>query len=147
MTIAEAVTPADVETRFGTFAVAPADVVHFAYGLPGFERCRRFVVVAPPELAPFTCLHGLDAPGPSFLTLDPRQVVPGYRVPLGAAERARLEAGPDETLLWLAIAHVEADLVTANLKAPLVINPRRMLGLQVMGVESGFRTDHPLTGE
>ncbi len=145
MTSALAVLPADVETRFGTFAVAPADVVHFAHGLPGFERCRHFVLVSAPELAPFTLFHGVDAPMPSFLTLDPRQIVAGYEVPLGAAERARLEARADEPLLWLSIAHVDADGITANLRAPIVINPRRMVGLQVMGADTGFATDHRLT--
>ncbi|MBP7779421.1 MAG: flagellar assembly protein FliW [Acidobacteria bacterium] len=147
MTSALAAVPADVETRFGTFAVAPADVVHFAHGLPGFERCHRFVVVTAPELAPFTCLHGLDTTGPSFLTLDPRQVVSGYHVPLGAGELARLDARSDEPLLWLAIVHVDDLAITANLRAPLVINPRRMLGLQVMNADTAFATDHLLTGE
>ena len=31
--------------------------------------------------------------------------------------------------------------------APLVINPRRMLGLQVMNADTAFATDHLLTGE
>ena len=45
MMTAAVATPADVETRFGTFPVAPADIVHFATGVPGFEQCRRFVLV------------------------------------------------------------------------------------------------------
>ena len=103
MTTAPPLPPPTVETRFGTFPVAAADVVHFAHGLPGFESCRQFVLITAPELLPFTCLHGIDAPGPSFLTLDPRQIVAGYTSPLGAAERHRLEAAPEEPLLWLAI--------------------------------------------
>ena len=67
MTTAPPLPPATVETRFGTFPVAAADIVHFAHGLPGFEACRQFVLISAPELLPFTCLHGIDAPGPSFL--------------------------------------------------------------------------------
>lgn len=147
MTAAVLAMAADVETRFGTFPVAGADVVHFAHGVPGFEQCHRFVLVTAPELAPFTCLHGLDAPGPSFLTLDPHQVVPGFHAALGAPERARLDARPDEPLLWLSIVHVDELAITANLRAPIAINPRRMLGLQVMGADSAYPTDHLLTGE
>jgi flagellar assembly factor FliW len=131
MTTAPPLPPATVETRFGTFPVAAADVVHFAHGLPGFESCRQFVLIAAPELLPFTCLHGIDA-GPPFLTLDPRQIVAGYTSPLGAAERHRLEAAPESA----AVARDRArgrSAITANLRAPIVINPRRMLGLQVMG--------------
>lgn len=139
--------PLEVETRFGTFPVAPADVVHVAYGVPGFEACRRFVLISAPELAPFTCFHGIDAPGPSFLTLDPHQVVGDYAMTLGAAERSRLDAQPGDPLLWLAIVHVDAEAITANLRAPVVINPRRMRGLQLMGVDEAYATDHRLTGE
>ena len=147
MTTAPPLPPATVETRFGTFPVAAADIVHFAHGLPGFEACRQFVLISAPELLPFTCLHGIDAPGPSFLTLDPRQIVAGYVSPLGTAERGRLEAAAEEPLLWLAIVHVDDLAITANLRAPIVINPRRMLGLQVMGADTVWATDHLLTGE
>lgn len=147
MTFAPPLPPATVETRFGTFPVAAADIVHFAHGVPGFESCRQFVLISAPELLPFTCLHGIDAPGPSFLTLDPRQIVAAYQSPLGAAERSRLDAAPEEPLLWLAIVHVDDDAITANLRAPIVINPRRMLGLQVMGADTAWAADHRLTGE
>ncbi len=147
MTTAPPLPPPTVETRFGTFPVAAADVVHFAHGLPGFESCRQFVLISAPELLPFTCLHGIDAPGPSFLALDPRQIAAGYTSPLGAAERSRLEAAADEPLLWLAIVHVDDLAITANLRAPIVINPRRMVGLQVMGADTAWATDHLLTGE
>lgn len=141
------VAPLEVETRFGTFPIAPADVIHVAHGVPGFESCRRYVLISAPELAPFTCFHGIDAPGPSFLTLDPHQVMDGYAMPLGPAERKRLDAQSGEPLLWLSIVHVDDEAITANLRAPIVINPRRMRGLQVLGVDDAYATDHQLTGE
>jgi flagellar assembly factor FliW len=68
-------------------------------------------------------------------------------MPLGAAERARLDARPADPLLWLAIVHVEDLAMTANLRAPIVINPRRMVGLQLMGADTAWAADHRLTGE
>ncbi|MCC6987928.1 MAG: hypothetical protein IT181_02950, partial [Acidobacteria bacterium] len=46
MTFASPAPPATVETRFGTFPVAAADIVHFAHGVPGFESCRQFVLIS-----------------------------------------------------------------------------------------------------
>jgi flagellar assembly factor FliW len=135
----------DVETRAGTIAVDPADIVHFPHGVPGFESCRRFVVARAPEMAPFTCLHGLDHPHPSFLAIDPRTVVSDYALPLGAAERARLGGEASQPLVWLAIVRVEADVVTANLSAPIVIDPTRMRGLQVMAPDAPYAADHRLS--
>ncbi|MEZ5290610.1 MAG: flagellar assembly protein FliW [Vicinamibacterales bacterium] len=136
--------PLDIETRAGRVVVDPADVVHFAHGLPGFEACRRFVVVAPPDIAPFTWLHGLDAPAPSFLAVDPRRVLPDYDVALGEADRARLGAAPGDQLLWLAIVHVDDRDTTVNLRAPVVIHPARMTGLQVVAADMAYATDFGL---
>src|SRR5580765_3897992 len=114
-------TPLQIDTRFGPFVGAAADIVTMADGVPGFERCRRFVLAALPEIAPFTCVQGLDEPRPSFLAIDPRLIVDGYTQALTDADRA-----------------------TANLRAPLVINPRRMVGLQIIPFDSAYALDHPL---
>ncbi len=133
-----------VATRFGSFTARPEDVVTIADGLPGFAGCRRFVVVAAPALQPFTCLHSLDAGGPSFLALDPRLVVSDYAAPLPEPDRRRLDAEPGDALLWLALVRLEDDGGSVNLCAPIVINPRRMLGLQLIAADSRYATDHPL---
>lgn len=135
-----------IVTRFGTFAAEPRDVVTFPHGLPGFERCRRFVLVSAPSLEPFTCLHGVDAPEPSFLALDPRRIVPDYQTPLSQGDGHRLGLAGGETLLWLAVVHIDAAAARVNLKAPIVVNPRRMIGLQVMAAETAYATDHQLDG-
>ena len=140
--------PAELEivTRFGTFTVDEDDIVTFAHGLPGFERCRRFVLVSAPSLDPFTCLHGIDAPEPSFLTLDPCRVVPGYHTPLSDGDRHRLGVTGTEPLLWLAVVHIDDASARANLRAPIVINPKRMVGLQVMTADTAYAADHLLDG-
>lgn len=145
MSSAPSSTPHEVETRFGAFAVDPTSMVRFPHGLPGFESCRHYVVLSAASLAPFTALHGLDAPHPTFLTLDPRRVVADYRVPLGPADRARLGVDSDAPLLWLAIVHIDATGVTVNLRAPIVVNPDSMVGVQVLGAESPYAADHRLT--
>lgn len=134
----------EIDTPAGRMAVDPADIVTFPHGLPGFEACRRFVLVAPSTIAPFTWLQGLDDARPSFLAIDPRAVSPDYEAAVGAADRARLGAEPTTTCLWLAIVRVSGDGLTANLSAPVVINPARMVGVQALGAESSFGADHPI---
>ena len=58
-----------IETRFGAFHASDRDILTLANGLPGSERCRRYVLVA---------AKSLDA--------------------------------------------------TVNLRAPIVVNPRRLIG-------------------
>jgi flagellar assembly factor FliW len=133
----------EVETRFGPFAGAAADVVTMADGVPGFERCRRFVLAALPAIAPFTCLQGLDEPRPSFLAIDPRLIVDSYAPTLGDGDRQRLDAAAGDALLWLSLVRTGGERATVNLRAPIVINPRRMVGLQIIAVESAYALDHP----
>ena len=133
-----------VDTRFGPFDVAAADVVTLADGVPGFERCHRFVLAAMPEIAPFTCVQGLDEPRPSFLAIDPHLIVDGYAQPLSDADAQRLDRADGDALLWLSLVQTTTDAATVNLRAPLVINPRRMIGLQLIPVESRYALDHPL---
>lgn len=116
--------------------VSPADaheeVVEFPHGVPGFEGCRSFVLFQA-DAAPFRWLTSVEGPPASFLTVDPRAILPTFRYVLGPADLSRLRATEETPLLWLAVVLVEPDgTVTANLRAPIVINPAVMVGHQVM---------------
>lgn len=120
------------------------NVVTLKDGLPGFEQCRRFVVIAAPDLEPLVQLQGLDDTRPSFLAIDPRLARPDYQAALSEADRERLGADEAEVLLWLALVRLDGERLLVNLRAPLVINPRRMLGLQQIEVDSPYDTHHEL---
>ena len=114
-------------------AALARDVVQFPHGLPGFERCRGFVLLASDALGPLQCLKAVQGPAASFLVIDPRRVLADYRCELTDTDRRRLGAGADDTLLWLALVTIELDsTITVNLRAPIVINPSRMIGCQVV---------------
>ena len=117
------------------------DVVHFSEGLPGFEACRRYVVVTAPSFEPFCSLQGQGPNAPAFVTIDPRRVAPDFPCILDPTDRARLhlseDDGPDSApLLWLAIVTVTDDRATANLRAPIVISPQTMRGVQLLPAAS-----------
>ena len=140
--------PAEIETRFGRFAVGANDAIEFPLGLPGFEHCRHFVLVQSPDIAPFQVLHAIEGPGASFLVIDPRLVLPQYRSVLSQTDLMRLGADEHSVLLWLAIVTLDQDeRAFANLRAPIVVNPERMLGYQVMPHNSLYPLRHPLASE
>jgi len=122
----------------------PADsTVVFASGVPGFETCRRFVLVKSPDLEPGVCLKGLDAPEPTFFAVDPRRIAPEYPCVLGSADAARLEASRHDECVWLAVVLWGSGTPVVNLRAPFVINPRTMRGIQVVPSESPWAVDAP----
>jgi flagellar assembly factor FliW len=122
-----------------------AAVIEFPGGLPGFEHHRRFVLVRAPGLDPFTMLQGLGPGAPAFAAVDPRHVAPGYTLDLEAGDRLRLEDDGTTPLVWLALAIVrDTGAVTVNLRAPLVINPVTLRGIQVIQPDAAYAFDHPL---
>jgi flagellar assembly factor FliW len=134
-----------VETAFGTFDVVPEDIVSFPAGLPGFEECRRFVVLSSRELEPFKCLQSVDGPSASFLAVDPRRAFPDYRCVLSDVDRTRLGEPDEAQLVWLAVVTVQAEQTLVNLRAPVVVNPARMLGYQLMPSNSLYPLRFELT--
>jgi flagellar assembly factor FliW len=109
------------------------DAVRFPVGLPGFEACRSFVLMQNEALGPLQLLKAVEGPSASFLVIDPRRVLSDYRCELSQGDRMRLGVGDANALLWLVLVTIELDgTITANLRAPVVINPERMIGQQVV---------------
>ena len=113
--------------------LASPDTIRFPHGLPGFESCRGFVLMASEALGPLQCLKAVEGPSASFLVIDPRRVLPEYRCELSDVDRVRLGVHDQDTLLWLSLVTIELDgTITVNLRAPIVINPAAMVGHQVV---------------
>ena len=133
-------------TKFGEFTADSAQLLSFPLGLPGFEACRRFALLSSDTGAPLQCLHAVAGPDASFLTLDPRLVLEGYRCVVGPADRERLQVASGDDLLWLTLLTIDqSGQAYANLRAPVVINPRTMTGFQVMPHDSLYPLRHPVS--
>jgi flagellar assembly factor FliW len=140
-------TEQELVTPFGCFHAEERDVILFPSGVPGFEESRRFVLISSPEFQPLSCLQSIDE-AVSFFVVDPRRVLPDYRCVLSQTDLMRLGATFDTVLLWLAIVSLdEHDNGFLNLRAPIVVNPERMLGYQVMPHNSLYPLRHPLASE
>ncbi|MEZ5316947.1 MAG: flagellar assembly protein FliW [Vicinamibacterales bacterium] len=128
-----------------TDSVTEREIVTFPEGLPGFETTRRFVLQKADGLEPFTLVRGLDDGAPAFVAIEPQRVDGDFRATIQPGDRLRLQARAGDALLWLALVTVQADgTVTVNLRAPIVVNPATMLGLQVVVADSPYALDHPL---
>ncbi len=122
------------------------DAVRFPTGLPGFEACRSFVLMQNDVLGPLQLLKAVEGPAASFLVIDPRRVLPEYRCELSQADRHRLGVADAATLLWLVLVTIELDgTITANLRAPVVINPNRMIGQQVVPHDCVYPLRHVIS--
>ena len=67
-----------------------SEAVTFPDGIPGFEACRHWVVMAAEAATPLRRLHAIDGTEASFLAIDPRGVLEEFGLALPAETRIRV---------------------------------------------------------
>ncbi len=138
----ERATVAVSSRRFGDYTFALDRVLHFPEGLIGFPAARRFALLEsarPGGL--FHVLHCLDLPELGFVVCDPGLFWSGY-----TADLPRPDDLASEDMAVLAIVTVPQNPVemTANLMAPLLINLRTRIGVQIVLDTGRYSTRHPV---
>ena len=136
-------------TRYGdpeTVRVPEAAVLTFPDGLPAFERHHRFALLQDARLAPFLWLQSLHDPLVGFLVIEPGLFVSDYEFDVADPDVEALELNDPSQALVLTILSVPAAVrsMTANLQAPLVINPGKRLARQVILTDERFPLRHPV---
>ena len=136
-------------TRFGPLEVAPEDLLEFPRGLVGFPHWRRFVWLPALLKPPFQLLQSADDPDLALVAIDPRAVEPSYvaRVALQELAVIGITTPQQAEQAWvLALVTLGSDpaRATANLRAPLIINPPQRLGAQVILEGCEYAIRHPL---
>ena len=121
------------------------NAISFPDGIPGFEACRRFVLLTSDAMAPLQRIESIEGPPAAFLGIDPRLLLEGYRCALTETDLRALGADGDSPLLWFAIISEADGVLSANLRAPIVINPQRMIGRQVLPDDGLYPIRHVLT--
>jgi flagellar assembly factor FliW len=115
--------------------------------LPGFPRHRDYVLVAADATGLLRWLQAIDPKGPRFLVVPPAPFVPEYAPRLPGAALTELGLGTAaEAELFCLVTVPDGDVrgSTANLRAPLVVNPATGRARQVVLTEGGHPIRHPL---
>jgi flagellar assembly factor FliW len=102
-------------------------------GLLGFEQHKRYALLASPEEAPFLWLQMAGDPNLSFLVVSPSAVVDSYQPDLCDEDVAflGLEQAQDALIFSIVTVHPDGQ-ATVNLKGPIVVNRRTLVGKQVI---------------
>lgn len=129
----------------------PGELFHFPSGLPGFEQHHDFIVSHRPGLDPLVFLDSSHGQGPGFIAVPVQVLDPLYSLRLdeAAAAELHLPAGAQAVagapfLAFALLTFVAGEPPTANLFAPVVLNPVKGLGAQVLQIDSGYSVVHPV---
>jgi flagellar assembly factor FliW len=133
-------------TRFGIMSVPAEKVLAFPSGVLGFPEWTRYVMLDHDTDAPFKWLHCVEEASLAFVVIDPALFNQNYQVTI--SEEARLEVAGNETdelslVVILTIPSGDPSAVTANLRGPLLMNPRTRLCKQLVLTE-GYPTRYPV---
>ena len=140
-------------TRFGNIDIDESAIIRMEEGMLGFEHLKRYVVLAHPknDKTPFLWFQSVDDGSIAFVVVRSFDIKPDYEPVISDEEAELLEitsVGPEDVVL-LSVVTIRTDpfKVTANLRAPIVINAKKMLAKQIVLIESDYSVRYSLVGK
>ena len=121
-------------TRFGTVSVSEEDILTFPEGMLGFSKLNEYVLIERVDDSLFLWMQAVKKPSVAFPLLEPQILEKGYKVDLAEEDRETLDLDNLSQCKAFAIITIPSDptKMTANLKAPIVINLKKRLAKQVI---------------
>jgi flagellar assembly factor FliW len=122
------------------------DVITFKKGLPGFESLKDFILFSVEENDLFSILHSTENGEVGLVVVSPFSVVNDYEFKLSDNKIQELGIKSPEDVLVLNTVTLcsKVEDITANLKAPIIVNIKAKLGEQIILDNDGFKVKHPL---
>jgi flagellar assembly factor FliW len=139
-----------VQTKyFGNLCCREEDIFEFPWGLPAFEKEKRFVLIEFPESAPLVFLQSLTQATLCFLALPILVADRDYQMGMALEDLAALDLergrqpvlGHEVLVLALVSLH-DGFSVTVNLMAPVVLNLKTCSGLQAIRQDRVYSHQH-----
>ena len=127
--------------RFGSLTIDENEIIKIGGGLLGLSEYSQFCLVDPGDETLILWLQSLDHPDLAFPVLEPKIFKSGYIVRLSALELKELDLKDITTAAVFSILTIPEDVtqMTANLKAPVVINLTNQKAKQVVLQENEYQ--------
>lgn len=134
-------------SRFGAVHITAEDVFQFPEGLLGFNELHRFILLDDPSDEIFAWLQSCEEPGIAFPLLEPELFAgAGFQVQMAKNDLEALKNPPKEDIRVFSIITIPQDptQMTANLKAPIVINVNKRLARQCVLQDNSLAIREPI---
>lgn len=130
--------------RFGQLNVSQEELIRIPQGLLGFPEYTEFCLVDPGDDTLILWLQSLENPDIAFAVLEPKIFRTDYAARLSAAElrELKLENINQSAVFSILTIPEDATQMTANLKAPVVINLKEQIAKQVVLQENEYSIKH-----
>ncbi|MDD4802882.1 MAG: flagellar assembly protein FliW [Syntrophomonas sp.] len=129
----------------GEFEIDEKYIINFPEGIPAFEEVKEFVLIPMEGKGPFFYLQSVLKADLCLLVAEPFTFFPDYEINIDDEYLSNLgikEAGQPMSIYLVLTVPEDFKLTTANLLAPLIINPESRQGIQYIGVKTSYTTRH-----
>lgn len=132
-----------LESRdYGTIEYDESDLIHFTDGLFGFSELKDYIPLVLDENEDNTILllQSIANTDIAFVVVNPFSLDPDYNPVLSAEELSYLHVKSENDLSYYVVCVLKKDYLenTVNMKAPIVINPDKRIGMQVILNDSEY---------
>jgi flagellar assembly factor FliW len=133
-------------TRFAALDVEEEKMILMQRGILGFEGYKRFLLLLPSAGEPLLWLQAADDPALAFVVANPAVLKKNYQPAIIEYELNLLDIQRDEDIVLLAIVTVHAEPwhVTANLRAPVLINATNRKANQIVFDDPAYPLQYPI---
>ncbi|MBN2515994.1 MAG: flagellar assembly protein FliW [Deltaproteobacteria bacterium] len=135
-------------TRFGSITIDESRVIQMkGGGILGFEHLKRYVLLTQNEKIPFMWFQSIDDSSIAFVVINSFIIAPEYDLMIGDNDTRFLGIESHEDVVLMSIVTIRPNpfTVTANLRAPLVINRKNRFGKQIVLNEPDYPIQYLLT--
>ncbi|MDQ1266610.1 MAG: flagellar assembly factor FliW [Bacteroidota bacterium] len=124
--------------QFGEIQVQPQFIFNFPSGMLGFDDLRDFVLITEEETVPFKWLISMDNPEIGFPLLSPWLIDLSY-------EPGRFFDIQKDVIFVVVTLEDEKGYMTANLKAPVILDVESQVGSQVILPSDRYSPTHAIS--
>lgn len=136
--------------RFGVVEIDEKGIIDFPEGIPGFESTKKYVLLGSDTGdSPFKWLQSVDNPDLSLVVIEPKVFISDYVIDIDDSEVEILDIKDIKNVLVYSIVVIPEDIkkMTANLKAPILINEENKRGKQVILDKGNYQVKHYILDE
>ncbi|MFO7736103.1 MAG: flagellar assembly protein FliW [bacterium] len=129
-------------SRFVELDVPREKIIHMPLAVVGFQESYNYFILDHSEDSPFKWMQSADEPDLAFVIIDPYTFKPDYDIEVTEDDLVPIQTNSVDEIVIATLVSIHGDprMMTANLLAPLLVNYKKMLGMQTVLNNSDYST-------
>lgn len=127
-------------------SVEKEQLIHFEFGLPGFEDLKNYAIIEMEDYSPFLLLHSVEDHSIAMIILNSNAIDAGnnFDIPEHKLKNLKNNGENEIGIFFILKIHEDEKQITANVKAPVLINFVNQKGSQVILEDDKLSMDLPI---